>query len=169
MTTFNLRTVRLRPGQQSRETLPVTLEPLDLGGQRYRPVPESPRVELTISSVSSGSLFELRFDARLEGPCVRCLETADVPLSISAREYQASSPAGSEELSTPYVEDDRLDLSSWARDAIALELPEKVLCREDCAGLCAGCGADLNRAPCACEPIQSESRFAKLAELRDLL
>ena len=38
---------------------------------------------------------------------------------------------------TPYVEGDMLDVSAWARDAIALALPEKILCRPDCAGLCA--------------------------------
>jgi len=85
------------------------------------------------------------------------------------REYEATSPRGSEELATPYLEDDRLDLSAWARDAVALALPVQIVCREDCAGLCATCGADLNLGACACPPPEPGDRWAKLAELRDRL
>ena len=62
------------------------------------------------------------------------------------REYQATKPE-SEEEQTEYLEDDRLDLSAWAHDAIALALPDKILCRLDCAGLCPVCGKDLNAEP----------------------
>ena len=51
-----------------------------------------------------------------------------------------------EELESPYVQDETLDLEAWARDAFALAAPAKVLCREDCAGLCPECAADLNEA-----------------------
>jgi len=51
---------------------------------------------------------------------MRCLADAAVPLELALREYEATSPRGSEELATPYLEDDRLDLSAWARDAVAL-------------------------------------------------
>ena len=44
----------------------------------------------------------------------------------------------------PYVHGYQLDLESWARDAIAESLPAQILCRDDCRGLCAVCGADLN-------------------------
>ncbi len=83
-------------------------------------------------------------------------------LPISAREYQATS-FDSEELRTPYVEDDRLDLSAWARDAVALALPLQILCRSDCAGLCPVCGKDLNAEPHAHDEETSDSRWAALA------
>lgn len=168
VTTFSLRTVRLRPGEEYRDTLPVALEPLELGGERYVPLPEEPVATLTIDRAVSGTVFRLAFEARLEGPCVRCLADAVVPLSIDATEYQAEKPE-SDELRTPYLADDRLDLSAWARDAVALSLPEKILCRQDCAGLCAGCGANLNVEACRCGPAEPEGPFRKLAELRDRL
>ena len=121
-----------------------------------------------IGRVSSGTLFSLAFEARLHGPCVRCLGDAVVTVAIDVKEYQAERPE-SEELATPYLADDRLDLSAWARDAVVLALPEKILCRPDCAGLCAGCGANLNREPCRCGPAEPDPRFAKLAELRERL
>jgi DUF177 domain-containing protein len=168
MTSLDLRRVRLRSGEQHRGRHEIALEPLTFGGQRYVPVPEKPEAELVISRASTGTLFELRFAGRLHGPCQRCLADAVVERSISAREYQATN-ADDDELRTPYVVDDRLDLSAWARDALVLELPDQILCREDCAGLCPVCGADLNVDPHEHEEETSDPRWAALAELKDRL
>jgi uncharacterized protein len=168
MTSFDLRRVRLQPGEQFRTDLPIQLESLELGGQRYAPLPAEPDASLTLTRTAQGHVLELAFDARLDGPCVRCLEPASIDVPIRAREYHEKK-AESEELQTPYLVDDRLDLSSWARDAVALALPDKILCAPDCAGLCAGCGANLNREPCACAPPEPDTRWGKLEELRERL
>ena len=68
-----------------------------------------------------------------------------------------------------YVLDDRLDLSAWARDAIALELPEQILCRPECAGLCPVCGKDLNVEPHEHAERELDPRWAALESLRDRL
>jgi DUF177 domain-containing protein len=167
--TFNLRQVRLRSGEQWRDEQTVALEPLTFGGQRYLPVPAEVPAELTISRASTGTVFELGFRTRLHGPCQRCLADAVVESSISSREYQATNPEGSDELRTPYVEDERLDLSGWARDALALSLPEQILCRPDCAGLCPVCGRDLNVEPHEHDEETSDPRWSALAELKDRL
>jgi uncharacterized protein len=169
MTSFSLRSIRLRPGEEHREEKEVALEPLRLGGQRYLPVPEKVPAEFVVSRASSGTLFELRFRTRLHGPCYRCLADAVVDVDIAAREYQATSSEGSDELKTPYVENDQLDLTAWARDALVLELPDKILCRADCAGLCPVCGRDLNVEPHAHDEEEIDSRWAALSELRDRL
>jgi uncharacterized protein len=168
VTTFNLRTLKLRSGEQFADALDVQLEPLELGGQRYLPVPETVPTELSISRASTGTVFELRFDTRLHGPCYRCLADAVLDVPISAREYQATNP-DSDELRTPYLNEDRLDLSAWARDAVVLALPEQILCRAGCAGLCPVCGKDLNAEPHTHEEERTDSRWAALAELRDQL
>jgi uncharacterized protein len=169
VTTFNLRTVRLQSGEQFRDVKEVEVEPLELGGQRYVPIPEKPEAALTLTRMSSGLLMELEFGVRLVGPCMRCLADAAVPLEVKGREYQATSPGESDELTTPYVDQDKLDLSAWARDVVALALPDKILCREDCAGLCALCGRDLATDPHEHEEAESDPRWAKLAELKDRL
>jgi uncharacterized protein len=167
--TFNLRTVKLRPGEEYRDEIEIELEPFELGGQRYLPVPEKVPAELAISRASTGSVFELRFGVRLHGPCYRCLDDAVLDLPISAREYQATNPGDAEELTTQYVVDDRLELASWARDATALALPDKILCRADCAGLCPVCGRDLNDEPHTHDEEAVDPRWSGLAELRDRL
>jgi DUF177 domain-containing protein len=167
--TFNLRTVKLRPGEEYRDEIEFELEPFELGGQRYLPVPEKVPAELAISRASTGSVFELRFGVRLHGPCYRCLDDAVLDLPISAREYQATNPGDAEELATQYVVDDRLELAAWARDATALALPDKILCRPDCAGLCPFCGRDLNDEPHTHDEEAVDPRWSGLAELRDRL
>jgi uncharacterized protein len=169
MTHVDLRTVKLRSGEQFRDVREVELDPVELGGQRYVPSPERPEADLTISRVTSGLLFELGLDARLVGPCFRCLTDTEITTPIRGREYQASNPGDDEELTTPYLVDGRLDLSSWARDAVVLALPAKILCRADCAGLCPVCGKDLNVEPHEHERDEQDPRWAALAELKDRL
>ncbi|HEY3206406.1 MAG TPA: YceD family protein [Gaiellaceae bacterium] len=169
MTTFNLRTLKLRSGEHFVDEHDVTLQPLELGGQRYLPVPAEVPAELSISRASTGTVFQLRFDVRLHGPCYRCLTDAVLDVPIAAREYQATNPEGSEELTTPYLDADRLDLSAWAHDSVALALPEQILCRSDCAGLCPFCGKDLNAEPHEHDEDETDARWAALAELRDRL
>jgi len=166
---FSLRSVRLRPGEEYRDEIEVELEPFELGGQRYLPVPDRVPAEFVVSRASTGTVFELRFGARLHGPCYRCLADAALDLPIDAREYQATNPGEADELRTPYLVDDRLDIASWARDAVALALPDKILCRPDCAGLCAVCGRDLNAEPHVHEDEQTDSRWAVLERLREQL
>jgi DUF177 domain-containing protein len=169
MTSFSLRSLRLRPGEEYRDAKEVELQPLVLGGQRYLPVPDKVDADLLVSRVSSGTVFELRYAARLHGPCYRCLSDAVLDVSVSAREYQATNPGEADELRTPYLVDDQLDLTAWARDALVLALPDQILCRLDCAGLCPVCGADLNVQPHEHDDQELDSRWAALSELRDRL
>jgi uncharacterized protein len=169
MRSFSLRTVKLRPGEEYRDEIELELEPFELGRQRYLPVPEKVPAEFVLSKASTGTVFELSFTARLHGPCYRCLDDAVLELPVGAREYQATNPGDAEELRTQYVEDDRLDLARWARDAVALELPDKILCRADCAGLCPVCGKNLNDEPHVHEDVRPDARWAPLESLRDRL
>jgi uncharacterized protein len=169
MTTFSLRRLRLRPGEEHRDEHEVELEPLQLGGERYVAVPERVPAELVVTRTPTGTVLELRVHARLHGPCQRCLADAVIERDLALREYHAASPEADEELRSPYVVDDQVDLSAWARDAVALALPEQILCREDCAGLCAVCGRDLNLEPHEHEEERSDPRWAALEELRRTL
>jgi uncharacterized protein len=167
MTTFDLRSRALRSGEQRREDVELELEPLVYAGQEYELVPAPAPAVLTVTKASSGTVFELELDISLHGPCFRCLTDATLPLALRLREYQATEPGDDDELRTPYLVDGRLDLSAWARDAIALALPDKILCRPDCAGLCPVCGRDLNAEPHEHAEEKSDPRWAALQELKD--
>src|SRR5215470_3972899 len=166
MTSFDLRRVKLRPGEEFRAEVEVELPAFEFAGQRYLPVPERVPAELVVTRATTGTVFTLAFDARLHGPCYRCLDDAVLDVPIRAREYQAADPED-EELTTPYLVESRLELSDWARDAVALALPDQILCRPDCAGLCPVCGKNLNDEPHEHEEEHGDPRWAALEALRE--
>ena len=169
MTRFPLRRLRLRSGDEQRDAVQVELEPFDLGGQRYLPVPHEVEAALTIVRATTGLDLRLSFDVRLHGPCMRCLEDAVLDVHIDAREYHASDPAAGDELRSEYVVDDQIELTAWARDAIAIALPVQILHAPDCAGLCPVCGKNLNLEPHTHDEAAGDPRWAVLEELKDRL
>jgi uncharacterized protein len=100
---------------------------------------------------------------------MRCLRDAVIDERLELREYQATSPGESEELTTPYLRGGKLDVSAWARDALVLALPTQILCKPDCAGLCPICGQDLNIEPHTHEEAEPDPRWAALQELKKQL
>lgn len=163
---FDLGALRLSAGQGRRLELEVAIAPLQLGGETYRVRPERVPVVLDVSRMTGqGYALRLRLQAAIAGPCMRCLADAAPTVDVDAREVDQ--PGGGEELSSPYVHGEVLDLAGWARDAFALTAPEKVLCRPDCAGLCPVCAANLNEAgPGHHHESEPDPRWAKLRELR---
>jgi DUF177 domain-containing protein len=163
---FDLAGLRLHPGEGRRLDLSVRVDGLELGNERYDPKPDLVPVKLEVSRMTgSGYALRLRFAARLSGPCMRCLKDAGPTVEVDAREVDR--PGGGEELSSPYVRHETLDLAGWAHDAFVLSAPAKVLCSEDCAGLCPVCAADLNEAgPEHSHESAPDPRWAKLRELR---
>jgi uncharacterized protein len=144
-TVVDLSRLHLSPGEGKRIELPVELAPVELGGQTYLANPPRPQVRLEASRHSSGFAFKLNFTVHIEGPCMRCLEPAELDLEVEAREIDQFSTDDSE-LHSPYVSEDDLDIGRWAHDAVLLALPTQILCRPDCLGLCPFCGESLNDA-----------------------
>jgi uncharacterized protein len=162
---FDLGRLRLSSGEGRRLTLGVRLGTFDYGGTQYAAEPAQVDAALDISRMTHGGYaLRLRFSAGLSGPCMRCLEPAAPSYAVDAREVDQAD--GGDELNSPYVDGEVLDIAAWARDAFALALPAQLLCREDCAGLCPECGANLNEEPGHAHERAPDPRWAKLRELR---
>jgi len=144
-TIIDLSRLSLAHGEGKRIEVPVELDHFELGGEAYLANPTAPTVRLEISRPSGGFAFRLQLPVHLEGPCMRCLEPGSLDLDVEAREIDQAETED-EELRSPYVVDDELDIGRWAHDATLLALPTRFLCRSDCAGLCPVCGASLNDA-----------------------
>src|SRR5271157_4354693 len=118
---FDLAGLRLGAGEGRRLELAVEIEPLVLGSERYRAEPALVPVQLDVSRMMGGGYaLRLRFSAAVAGPCMRCLKPAAPVVEVEAREVDrplGRGGEGDEELSSPYVEDETLDLSAWAHDA----------------------------------------------------
>jgi uncharacterized protein len=143
-TIIDLSSLSLSFGDGTRLELPAQLDPLELGGQSYA-VPQAVLARLDISRPTNGWALRLRFALRIEGPCMRCLEPAVIETEVDAREVDQGETED-EELRSPYVVENELDVGRWAHDASILALPSRILCRPDCAGLCPVCGVSLNDA-----------------------
>jgi uncharacterized protein len=155
----------LTSGEGRRLDLNVGVEPLEYGGSTYAVAPELMPVRLDISrTTANGWAMRMRFEATLDGPCMRCLENATPTFSVDS--YEIHQPgAGDSELLSPYMGEE-LDVAAWARDALALALPAQITCRADCAGLCAQCGANLNEEHEHAHEAGPDPRWAKLSELK---
>jgi uncharacterized protein len=164
--TFDLGRLRLSSGEGRRLTLGVRLGTFDFAGEHYAVEPALVDASLDISRMTGGGYaLRLRFAAGLTGPCMRCLEAAAPVTTVDAREVHQ--PGGGEELTSPYVHDEELDLHGWAHDAYALALPVQVVCTPECAGLCPECGANLNTAGADHHhDAAPDPRWAKLRELK---
>jgi len=129
---------------------------------------------------------ELVRDIRLKGkletsfevPCARCLEPVlhVVDRSFDLLYRPLGTDAGHEELSITdaeaeigYYEGASLLLEDALREQVLLALPLKTVCREDCKGLCALCGRNLNEGQCSCAERVEDPRWAALKEIRDKL
>lgn len=162
--TFDLAGLHLWTGQGRRLDLGVALDAFTLSGERYEAAPVPARLDVA-RMTGNGYSLRLRFRARVEGPCMRCLDAARPLIGVDAREVEQ--PGGGEQLDSPYVsEASVLDLRGWARDALVLALPDQVVCRPDCAGLCPVCGASLNVDATHAHEREPDPRWAKLRELR---
>jgi uncharacterized protein len=162
---LDLGRLSLSSGEGRRLPLRVPVDAFEFGGQRYGVRGDSVDATLDAAHTTIGYSLRLRFDADLRGLCMRCLDPATDRVSIDAREVDQ--PGGGEDLSSPYLDGDELDVESWARDALALALPVRIVCRDDCLGLCPVCGENLNEAgPGHGHESAPDERWAALRELR---
>ena len=161
---FDVDKLGLSSGEGRRFELDVPVGGFEFGGQRYELPSEVVDARLNVDHTTAGYSMRLRFDAELAGPCMRCLEDAGHVVHVDAREIDQ--PGGGEDLRSPYLEEGRLDLTAWARDALALALPTQIVCREDCRGLCSVCGANLNDDPGHAHEAEPDPRWAALRELK---
>jgi uncharacterized protein len=163
---LDLASIKLSPGAGRSFELQVPIGALELGGERYEVGPAAVPIRIDVSRMTGGGYaLKLAMTAEIGGPCMRCLKEAKPEIEVQAREVDV--PGEGEELASPYVHEEQLDVAAWARDALALAMPVKVLCRDDCAGLCPICAVDLNEVGLEHhhEP-EPDPRWAKLSELK---
>ncbi|MGC2197941.1 MAG: DUF177 domain-containing protein [Terriglobales bacterium] len=115
---------------------------------------------------------------RLELPCARCIEPVveDVTRKFDLLYRPLGTDAGHEELSVTvaeaevgYYQGEGLLLEDALREQVLLAIPLKVVCREDCKGLCPSCGKNRNTDPCSCVQPFADPRWSALKEIREKL
>jgi len=133
-------------------------------------VPEgaSLALDLRLESVVEGVLVSGTVTAPVAGECARCLtpvsDTVSVPMTELFAYPDSATEQTSEEDEVSHLVGDLLDLEPVVRDALILDLPLSPLCRDDCRGLCAGCGERLDDLPADHTHTTTDPRWAALAE-----
>lgn len=100
--------------------------------------------------------------------CDRCLKPVDVEIELAISEHvterEADPETGDEQ---PFWHDAKLDTELLITNEILVQWPVKVLCKEDCKGLCPNCGKDLNDGDCGCDTFVPDPRWAALTGILD--
>jgi uncharacterized protein len=118
--------------------------------------------------------LEGNLQAAAEMDCSRCLEVAHVAISApfkyiltpAAAETAEEKELRAEELDFVYYSDDLIDIDPLLAEQLLLQIPMKILCREDCKGLCPHCGVNMNADDCQCREKRVDVRLAVLNKLK---
>ena len=150
--TIGVRDLEHRPGTMRRleEVVPA---PKNFGNALIG-APEGSDIDLDLrlESVHDGILVSGTAAVAIHGECSRCLDPIDYDLDVDVQElyvFDAATDGGeeSEDDQMYEVQDESIDLEPMLRDAVITQLPFQPVCREDCQGLCAQCGARLEDDP----------------------
>ena len=166
---LDTRELPRRPGAM-REVHRTVPAPEELGlGLIGVPAGAAVSLDLRMESVTEGVLVTGTATVPLEGECGRCLRPIKDELEVPLQELYAypdsATEATTDEDEIRRLQDDYADLEPALRDAVVFALPAHPLCREDCPGLCPGCGAHWDELPADHSHEQLDPRWAALGNL----
>jgi len=149
---FSVQSLRAEKGATMLLNMREQMAPVDLGRSLLRFVEP---VEFVGQATNTGRRVVIRGSAktRAMAVCDRCLEgfAMDLTTPIDESYYRVDeAPAHPDDDERTYGEDDMIDISSDIEQAFVLTLPIRIVCRDDCRGLCPGCGGNLNTGECSC-------------------
>ena len=159
---IDVRPMLHTPGKRLDFRFELDLSGLEFDGRR----PVSRPVEVTGEVRNTADLLELSLTVRttLDAVCDRCGKEFLLEKEAEYRCMLAEELQNEESDEIVLLEDGKTDAGDLARTAFILGMDSKILCSEDCKGLCPRCGADLNRGPCSCKR-EPDPRLAALASL----
>ena len=165
---LDVRELGRRPGSM-RPVQAQVQAPADLAvGLAAIPAGAQLTLDLRLESVVEGVLVSGTVTAPVTGECARCLTPVTQSETVQLTELFAYPDSvtdrTSEEDEVSHLVGDMLDLEPVVRDALVLDLPLSPLCREDCPGLCVGCGVALDDLPDDHTHTTTDPRWAALAE-----
>jgi uncharacterized protein len=133
------------------------------------------RMSGEVARIEGGYALQARLVYEGELECSRCLaaypfrEAEDFSLLLYPRRAQPGGEVelGTDDLDLLYYADPTIELSPIAEERVQMAVPMKPLCREDCRGICPGCGKDLNLGACGCVPESADPRWEALRAIRE--
>lgn len=164
----DLTDVFAEEGKSVTKEIPLGLDHIQVNGEEFSVLEKSPIV-LTLTNLRAGKvLIEAEGKIRIAMKCDRCLQPVVKELELHISEEAIAPQIGDkpeEEEDTAYLERNQLDTDCLIRNEIFACWPMKILCKEDCKGLCKVCGKDLNRGSCDCDTFVPDPRMAAIKDI----
>jgi uncharacterized protein len=144
-------------------------------GERVGDFHFPPAVNAHVLYYRSGQelFFQGSVSGAVEGTCSRCLKDYSLPVEKEFNLVLLPDPLGlksrelnRDEMGLSYYSTEEIDLAPLIREQVLLALPIRPLCDDQCRGLCASCGAELNQGPCGCAPSEGDPRMGTFRALR---
>lgn len=148
-------------------TVPFTPDTINISGADYK-VSEKSEISLKLTIVEFGKLsVHADFSMKAIAPCDRCLKDVVIPVSVCIdRELNFNSDQeDSDSDDEYYLTGYDLDVDQMIYEEVLIGFPMKVLCREDCRGICKVCGADLNNGECGCDRTELDPRMSVIRDI----
>lgn len=105
----------------------------------------------------------------LEMPCDRCLENVKVPMDLDFERKVDAAASAQERIAQldeqSYIDGYQLDVDCMVLDEMITEIPDKVLCKDDCKGVCLKCGINLNHETCSCDRTELDPRMSIIRDI----
>ena len=161
---FNLKEILHVPGASLPFESQLDLSDLDFYGER--PFAHPVVIHGTVRNMADALLLEGSADTTLELVGDRCLKPFRQELRLPVSTLLAETLEDEENDEIVLLEDGAVDLDEVFTTALVLSMDSKHVCDQDCKGLCATCGANLNEGPCGCRK-EIDPRLAALAQLLD--
>ena len=164
-----LDVVPLLRGEKNRITFEYKLAPIPMDRVKFMD-----DAHVTGEITDSAGYMQLIAEAHLayETECDRCLDKVDGTFTLDFERVVADEGTLTEEQIEEnvdeyvIVENGRLDIDEQLAEALLLDFPRKILCSEDCPGMCFKCGKLLKYGPCGCNTREIDPRLAILADLK---
>ena len=149
----------------SKKQIDVTLDVVELQDSYEKYTVLKPlKVIGELNSVGEIITLEGKVTGVLELTCSRCLKNFNYDIQLDINEKLTNNPENKDD-EIIFINNDKLNLTEIVENNIIMSLPIQRLCQEDCKGLCASCGSDLNLGECKCQHLNIDPRLAKLKDL----
>jgi len=155
--------------ENKEETVSVCYEPgfYKVSGKQYKVMENGP-IELKLQNLGKGKvLITGEGKVVLQARCDRCITRADITVEVFIEEEvtseQIENPTDIDEL--PFMDGYQLDTEVLIGNELLINWPVKILCKEDCKGICPKCGKDLNQGDCGCDTFVPDPRMAVIQEI----
>ncbi len=143
----------------------IDMEEIKLRGVSY-PIRKKETFPLVLKNTGKNTVsWEFQTEITLGIPCDRCLNEVSYAVILNVMEEVDFEHLDKTDGEFSYLDDKSLDLDVLIFDEVVPKLPSKLLCREDCKGLCPVCGTNLNEKECGCDRTVADPRMAAIQDI----